>query len=107
MTLAFILLIWTHFVADFLFQTDKMAINKSKNSYWLLYHVGVYGLFLLPFGVLFSLVNVALHFLTDYISSRITTKLWLKNERHWFFVVIGADQALHLTALVLTYEWLR
>jgi len=98
-----ILLVWVHFFADFICQTDKMAINKSSSNKWLSIHVGIYALFLIPFGIEFALVNFALHFITDYISSRATTALWKAEKRHWFFVVIGADQALHLTALIATY----
>ena len=99
-----IALILTHFVADFIFQTDKMAINKSKSNKWLFFHVFVYSLPLLFWGWKFAAFNAVAHFLVDYVTSRLTTHLWNKNECHWFFVVIGADQALHLTCLFLSYE---
>lgn len=97
-----LILVWLHFVADFILQTDKMAINKSSSWKWLSIHIGVYSLPFLWFGWKYALVNAAAHFVTDAISSRMTTKLWKAGKRHWFFVVIGADQALHMTALILT-----
>lgn len=100
-------LVWVHAFADFVLQTDKMATSKSSSNKWLALHVGIYALWLVPFGWRFALVNFAAHFCTDWVTSRATTKLWKAGERHWFFVVIGADQALHMTALVLTYWWLR
>lgn len=96
------LLILVHWIADFIFQTDKMAINKSSNNLWLFKHVALYALFLLPFGPLFATVNFGAHFLTDYVSSRVSSFFWKKNDRHNFFVAIGADQALHMLVLILT-----
>jgi len=101
-----VILIWLHFVADFILQSDAMAKNKSKSSKWLLLHVVAYSIPFIFFGWLFALVNGAAHFVTDFITSRITSKLHAKGEIHWFFVAIGLDQAIHLTTLVLTYKYL-
>lgn len=114
---AIILLVWLHFVADFIFQSDKVAGAKSSDNKVLFYHVMIYGLPFAPFaawyfpssywlacGWLYG--NVAAHFVTDYITSRMTSKLYKAGERHWFFVVIGADQAIHMSTLFLTFAWL-
>lgn len=95
-------LIWLHFVADFLLQTDSMAIKKSQSVPWLSYHVLIYSLPFAWLGPRYWLVNAVMHWVTDFASSRLTSKLWKQNKRHWFFVVIGADQAIHLTCLILT-----
>lgn len=100
------MLVWMHLVADFIFQTDKMAINKSKSNLWLGFHVLVYSIPFLFFGLKFAALTYAGHFITDYISSRITSKLWHKGERHWFFVVIGIDQAVHMTCLIGAAQYL-
>lgn len=98
-----LLLVWVHFIADFVMQSDKVAKGKSGSNKLLLLHVMIYSAFLVPFGLAFAAVNMALHFATDYVSSRATSKLWQAGERHWFFVVIGADQAVHMSCLFLTY----
>lgn len=124
-------LILLHFIGDWLLQSDSMGINKSKSWKWLLYHTSVYSLCFLPFyGVAFVLITFITHTVTDAITSRITTKLWfidfkpvevdfkkdphwnwplyarVNKNRHWFFVVIGADQLCHYITLAWTYRLL-
>lgn len=97
------LLLALHFVADFILQTDWMAINKSKSMQALLAHTSLYSLVFLPFyGVSFALITFMLHTVQDYLTSRLTSRLWQANERHWFFVAVGADQLLHYLGFALT-----
>jgi len=98
-----LLLVWLHFIADFVFQSDYMAQNKSKSNQVLLLHVLVYSLPFYIIGWEFALLNGAMHFVVDYITSRITSRLWAKKEVHWFFVVVGLDQAIHMTCLFVSY----
>jgi hypothetical protein len=127
-------LLAVHFVADFVFQSDAMATKKSREWQWLTLHVLVYTatfavwLWTLPApgwnGVLFLAATFGTHFVTDAITSRITSRLWffrqidtaghsppsfwfevIPGRRHWFFVMIGADQLIHATTLAYTAKW--
>lgn len=107
MTLTLMLvLVWLHFVADFVLQSDRVAVGKSGSNKILAEHVLIYSLPFIWLGGGFVAVNAVAHFATDYISSRVTSRLWKEQKRHWFFVVIGVDQAIHLSTLFITYSWM-
>jgi len=107
-------ILFIHWVADFVLQSDWMAINKSKESKALVAHVSVYsltwfvGLFFFKFEAvaMFVCYTYLFHYMTDFITSRINAKLWKAEQRHWFFVMVGFDQVLHYAQLFLTYLWL-
>lgn len=92
MAVIYVLLV-AHFVADFLCQSDWIALNKSKRwdalAAHVMVYVGVVGLFVAasqppseyPYDTLMSFalwmgVNSAAHFVQDAITSRITSRLW-------------------------------
>lgn len=93
-----------HWFGDFYLQNDKMSINKSSSIKWLSIHSGVYTCVLFLLGWKIALINGAAHWCIDGISSKITKHLWLKKDRHNFFVMIGVDQFLHLAILFYTLE---
>jgi hypothetical protein len=111
-----------HFIADFIFQDEVWATNKSKSNFALFKHVGMYtiiwailGVFILsePFQYfIFLLVTFAAHFTTDYFTSRIVSRKFANNEygspipNFGAFSVIGFDQVLHYGQLFLTYHLL-
>lgn len=104
-----------HFVADFLCQTRTMATNKSKSLYWLTLHVLTYStvttLCWIQFGadphvlLWVWLTTFISHWVTDFITSKITTYFYLKNNMFAFFSVIGFDQLIHATTLLITYQY--
>ena len=112
--------IFFHWVADFLLQNTEMATNKSKSNYWLTKHVKAYMFGILPitffiiqFGnatilgaLAWWLLNGGLHWCTDYLTSRWTSKLYAQQKFYGFpafFSVIGLDQVIHYVCLFGTY----
>lgn len=110
-----------HWIADFIMQTNEQATGKSINNYLLTQHVGSYtaymcasigalqlmtGTFDLLNLAIFSVITFSCHWITDYFTSRLNTKLWKKGDTHNFFVSIGFDQWLHTVQLLLTYKLL-
>ncbi len=92
-------LIWVHFVADFIAQSDQMAVNKSTSFKWLSIHCVVYSLFFLYWGINIAVLVGATHLMVDFVTSKITKRLWAAGKTHWFFTVIGFDQAIHISIL--------
>lgn len=112
----FLGLLATHWFADFVCQTHWQASNKSKDNRALASHVLTYTgiLAIAAFAIwpqggwqwfAFVFGNGALHFATDYCTSRISSRLYAKQDWHNFFVVIGFDQLIHQATLAVTL-WL-
>lgn len=109
-------LLFIHWVGDFVLQSDWMAKNKSKNILALSSHVFVYTTYLfitslLLFNdykawVIFTLINGGLHFIIDFVTSIITSYYWSKGDTHNFFVMVGFDQYIHTSCLLISFYWL-
>ena len=106
-------IIWIHFICDFILQTDNMAKNKSSHIGWLGWHIFIYTLYFNMFlaialhtvdikVLIYSIINGLSHFVIDFCTSKATRYLWEKKQTHNFFVVIGLDQALHMSILMYT-----
>lgn len=95
-----------HWVSDFVLQTNAMATQKSSSIKWLSLHICVYVLPFFWFGWMFALINGAAHWVVDFFTSRASGYFWKKNDMHWFFVVVGFDQLLHMATLFGTYHLL-
>lgn len=101
--LIMIAIVWTHFIADFLLQTKQMAELKSSSNVMLGFHAFVYACPFIWVGIQYAIINGVLHFIVDWITSRQTSRLWLERKVRLFFIVIGFDQAIHLTCLFSLY----
>jgi len=123
----FLILIIFHFIADFIFQDEEWALNKSKNNQALINHVYVYSLIMgLGATAVFAYVGLAkftaysmlvfisitfvAHFFTDFVTSRIVA--YQSEEKHYgssmpnfgMFTTIGFDQLLHYLQLYFTLQ---
>lgn len=99
-------LLFAHWVADFVFQRHVWAMNKSKSVLALSKHVGVYTLAMTAATWVVGspwpgLVVGLLHWPVDFVTSKVTSKLYADEEYHNFFVVVGLDQWIHLTTIVI------
>ena len=101
-----ILIVWLHFIADFLLQPRQIAENKGKDIRVLITHCFIYGLCFVWLGWQYALLNAVLHLCIDFCSSRGINYFWGRGQKWAGFLVIGLDQALHYTCLFLTYWWL-
>jgi hypothetical protein len=120
-----IYLLAVHYLADFVFQSDRMAKNKSKSWRWLSYHIAAYtgvlmvAMLIFPaliglkagdgwqMSCLFAVVNGGAHFIVDALSSRLSSHFYQltpvdPKANHRFWLVIGADQLIHTATLVWT-----
>jgi hypothetical protein len=131
--MAFYIII-VHYVADFVLQTEEMATRKSKDFEMLITLTVVYSCsWILGAAFLFSGdcdysafgkcvdtvkafkfvgITFVMHTLTDYLTSRWTSKLF-ENKIYYTgipnfgaFSVIGLDQVLHYAQLFLTFHYL-
>ncbi len=127
-TYIYLAILFIHWLADFVLQTDAQAKNKSKSNGALISHTLNYSLVWLVIGTawsigsniysdfqylfswkgvwIFSGITFICHTITDYFTSRLNARLWAKGDVHNFFVSVGFDQFLHFVQLFLTYHFL-
>jgi hypothetical protein len=114
-----IYLMFAHYVGDFLLQTAWMANGKSKSILPLTVHISVYTLTLILFGlplyfigflsgfwswyVAFCILNGLLHFATDFITSKISSKAYAEGNIRKFWAVIGFDQFIHMATFWVVF----
>ncbi len=111
-----VLILLLHFIGDFALQSSKMAVNKATSLRWLSIHVAVYTSVLLAGMLLllgphvttlyYVLANGALHWVTDYFTSRLNARFYAANQLRFYYCGIGADQLIHHTCLLLSYDLL-
>lgn len=114
--ISIIVIIWLNYITDYLFQSQSMSENKHHSLFWLLAHVAdftiAFGVAVLVFNgmthyfnwgnlVILILINGVSHLIIDFFTSKITAYYYKKRKIGTFLRVIGADQTLHVTILVI------
>jgi hypothetical protein len=116
-----------HYIGDFVCQTRYMANNKSKHVKVLISHVLTYTACVaisymwiwkivdvlncevyhsyIP-GLFFIFVNMSLHFITDFCTSKLTSYYYERGKERPFFLVIGLDQLIHIVTFYITYYYI-
>jgi hypothetical protein len=115
-------ILFGHWLGDFVMQSREIAENKGKSNLVLAKHVLIYSSVFVQYALLdkfifvgkenhyslaqwipFILVNAVLHFITDYVTSRMTTKAYQAGDMKRFWNIIGIDQWIHATCLYMTW----
>jgi hypothetical protein len=112
-------LLLVHWLADYVFQSDWMAANKSRLAKALWAHTIEYtvivGVWVWVFAGsatqagCFALVTLLIHTAQDYASSRVVAELTTMGDRykHARFNAMGLDQLLHAVQLILTLHFVK
>ncbi|MCH3964496.1 MAG: DUF3307 domain-containing protein [Clostridium sp.] len=102
-------LLIAHFLADFTFQTAKLAQRKRDNFKYLLYHALIYAvIFLMTIfplvkfekAILPYIIIISSHFFIDWTRKRVDKKFSRKASIFASFIV---DQVLHVLILAVLY----
>lgn len=114
----FVLILITHWLADFVFQDDETAKGKSTKLSSLFFHAFCYTVvWIIPIfaiGVIYTPDNGTIllflpitflsHALIDYYTSKTHSQLFVAGKHHAFFTSIGLDQVLHYLQLWFTIQ---
>lgn len=119
-----VIIMFAHFVADFIFQNEYMAKNKSNSlnpliihgcTYTVVFFIVVYFLSNLSMILVlfYALINGIIHTIVDYFTSKLSSyqyrmnRIGSKNVPNFgFFTVIGFDQFLHVAFLLYTLKFI-
>tara|TARA_B100001175_G_scaffold257846_1_gene226260 strand:- start:123 stop:476 length:354 start_codon:yes stop_codon:yes gene_type:complete len=107
-------IIIAHWIGDFLLQNEKMALGKSSSNKLLTIHVAIWtttlAVITIPLGlpVVWVLLMGVLHWIQDYITSRLNGYYAKIKNNEMFWNMIGTDQMLHYVIMFLSLHlWTR
>lgn len=109
-----------HFIGDFVLKSNWEERNKHKDIMALFSHIVGYSISLVTafflmlwFGLVlypaqdltlvlltWLIINIITHFIVDYFTSKLNSRLWARGNMHNIFLAVGFDQLLHILILV-------
>ena len=103
-----------HFIADFILQTDKIALMKGKNFKYLIWHsfhhsfltfIVLFFFFRLSKILVIFFIELIIHSLIDYLKANEKLGGKYKFPAKLYFILFGFDQLLHnwFYILIITY----
>jgi hypothetical protein len=105
-----------HWFADFVLQSRRIAESKSSSLKSLFTHVALYTAALacvmvpiliqkhdLRLVLAFIVINGLCHLVTDFATSKMSAHAWKQEDKSNFWNIIGFDQSLHWSHLLITY----
>lgn len=101
-----ILIFWLHFIAEFCTQSVYMSVIKGREFIELLPHCILYSIPFIFIGWKFALIVGLCHMPIDYITFTLTSYYFRKECGKCFYIVFGINQALHMTIIMLIYDWI-
>lgn len=112
--LVFTILQFKHFLADFIFQTDRMIVEKGiYGARYGLYHSGIQALgTILAFawihpllGIICAVLDFLSHYHIDWIKANINNKRNYSAKDRGFWIWLGLDQLLHQLTYLFLVGW--
>lgn len=127
------IIIFIHFLSDFVFQTKSMIKNKSKNIFWLLTHVTIYTTTLFWAWVFIVKPKIEtiqsyfilyhslffIHLIVDFIIGKINRNFLMKSKsrslkriqknkyEHKLLVLSAIEQSIYITFLIIIYNYIN
>lgn len=114
----FTIIYWltAHYICDFLLQRNDDTTNKNHSINSLINHTIMYSITMGFFYfisssnnydyLIFTITMFLTHTFIDFITSKIETYLYRKNNIKGFFNIVGIDQLLHYITIFLTIKYL-
>lgn len=117
-----LILIIGHWLSDFIFQTTEDTFNKTNKNILSIHSLEystlisvIVGINMLA-GIIvtdkwyyiigFFISTFILHYIIDYLTSKLSKIYWDKKDRFGYFSTIITDQLVHLILLFLTVHYL-
>jgi len=111
--MTFAIILFAHWLGDFVFQSSDMALKKNRSIKWLTIHVLTYSVIILLFviflfpldlAIYYFLVNGVIHWLVDFFTSKAAARYYKKPRV--FYPILGFDQFLHVLTLYYSLLYL-